>query len=75
MEKEKSFESQMEELEKIVLELEKGELNLEDSVKKFEEGMKISKECNNLLENAEKRISIILEKNEEIKEEDFSTEE
>ena len=56
----KSFEEQIESLEKIVSELEKGDLNLDDSVSKFEEGMKISKECNKILENAEKKISILI---------------
>ena len=37
--------------------------------------MKISKECSKLLEDAEKRITIILEKNGELKEEDFIAEE
>ena len=37
--------------------------------------MKISKECLKLLENAEKKITIILENNGEIVEEDFATEE
>ena len=41
----------------------------------YEDGMKISKECSKLLEDTEKRITIILENNGEIKEEDFSTEE
>ena len=45
----KSFEEQMEDLEKIVGELEKGDLNLDDSVTKFEEGIKISKECSKTL--------------------------
>ena len=62
-------------LEKIVTELEKGNLSLEDSLNKFEEGMKISKDCSKLLEDAEKRITIILEKNGEIKEENFTAEE
>ena len=61
----------MKELEEIVSALEKGDLNLEDSVKKFEEGIKISKKCTELLEDAEKRITIILNNNGEIKEENF----
>lgn len=73
--KDDTFESKMKELENIVADLEKGDLSLEDSLKKFENGMKISKECSKLLENAEKRIAIILENNGEIIEEDFSTEE
>ena len=46
----KNFEEQMENLEKIVAELENGNLNLDESVNKFEEGIKISKECNKILE-------------------------
>lgn len=72
MKEENNFEDKMKELENLVLELEKGELNLDDSVKKFEQGMKISKECNDILEKAEKRISILLEKNGDIEESDFN---
>ncbi len=75
MEKNKSFEEQISELEKIVLELEKGELSLDDSVKKFEQGIKISKECNEILEKAEKKINILINQDGEMKEEKFDTEE
>ena len=71
----KSFEEQIQELETIINELENGKLNLDDSVVKFEEGMKISKECNKMLENAEKKIAILLnDENGEKKEENFETE-
>lgn len=70
----KSFEEQIEQLESIVGELEKGDLSLEDSVKKFEEGIKISNECNKTLEEAEKKITILVNKDGEMKEEDFNTE-
>ena len=70
---EKSFEENMKQLENIVTELEKGELNLDESVKKFEEGMKIAKQCNNILENAEKKITILLEKNGDFEEKPFDT--
>ena len=69
--KEDSFESKLEDLEKIVSELEKGDLSLDNSVNKFEEGMKLSKECNKILEEAQKKITILLEENGEIKEENF----
>lgn len=71
----KSFEENIEDLEKIVSELENGDLNLDDSVSKFEEGIKISKECNKILEDAEKKITVLLNKDGEIKEENFTTEE
>ncbi len=74
-EKTENFEESMKKLEIIVTELEKGELNLDESVEKFEEGMKISQQCHKILENAEKRISILLQTDGEIEEEDFSTEE
>ena len=68
-----SFEDNMENLEKIVSELEKGDLNLDESIAKFEDGIKISKECNKILEEAEKKITILLEKDGEINEENFTT--
>ena len=43
-------------------------------MKKFEEGMKIAKQCNNILEDAEKKITILLEEDGELKEEKFETE-
>ena len=70
-----NFEDNMENLEKIVSELEKGDLNLDESIAKFEDGIKISKECNKILEETEKKITILLEKDGEVKEENFVTEE
>lgn len=69
-----NFEESMAKLEEIVTELENGNLNLDESVNKFEEGMKISKQCNKILEEAEKKITILLEKDGEIKEEKFEAE-
>lgn len=63
--KEQSFEKTMEDLEKIVKELEDENLNLEDSMKKFEDGMKLSKKCNDFLNEAEKKITILTKKDEE----------
>ena len=69
-----NFEESMKKLETLVSELENGNLNLDESVKKFEEGMKIAKQCNNILEDAEKKITILLEKDGELKEENFDAE-
>ena len=57
---ESSFEDKMKRLEEIATELEKGDLDLDTSVTKFEEGMKISKECNEMLEKAEKKITMLI---------------
>lgn len=66
-----NFEETMKKLEQIAGELEKGDLNLEESVAKFEQGIELSKQCNKYLEEAEKRITILLQKDGEIKEEKF----
>lgn len=68
---EENFEQNMEELEKIVQELERGNLNLDESIKKFEQGMKISKKCNQFLEEAEKKITILIQDNDKIVEENL----
>ena len=67
----KTFEENLKELESIVSELEKGELGLEDAIAKFEKGIAVSKECNTKLEEAEKRINILLDGEEK----EFSIEE
>ena len=74
-ENKKTFEESLNELEIIASDLERGDLNLEDSIKKFETGMKLSKECSEKLENAEKRINILVQnENGELKEENFEVE-
>lgn len=73
--KEVKFEDAMKDLETIANELENGNLSLEESVSKFEEGMKISKKCSEIIEQAEKKITILLQKDGKLEEEDFTTEE
>lgn len=70
-----NFEESMKNLEQIVAELENGNLNLDESVNKFENGIKIAKECNRILEEAEKKITILLEKDGKVTEENFTVEE
>ena len=75
MSKEKvNFEETIKKLELIANELETGNLNLDESVEKFEEGMKLSKECTKMLDDAEKRISILIKKDDGIVEENFDIE-
>ena len=75
MENNKNFEEMIGNLEQIAKDLESGNLSLDESVKKFEEGMEISKECSKILEDAEKRITILTKDSEEnLKEESFIAE-
>ena len=66
-----NFEETMKQLELIANELEQGDLPLDKSVAKFEEGMKLSKTCVEMLEEAERKISILLQENGKITEENF----
>lgn len=59
-----SFETKLKELESIVADLEGGSLSLEESITKFEQGIKLSKECTKGLEEAEKKINILTESSE-----------
>ena len=58
----KTFEQTMKQLEQIVKELETGDLPLEKAIRKFEDGVKCSKYCSDLLDETEKKITILLQK-------------
>ncbi len=55
------FEDALARLETIVSELEKGDLPLNDSLKMFEEGIKLSKTCLKMLDDAERRVEIMVQ--------------
>jgi exodeoxyribonuclease VII small subunit len=71
--KEKTFEDAMRELEAIVKRLESGELSLEESLKTFEQGVALSKHCFQKLEEAEKRVSILMKDESGLKRAPFDT--
>ena len=58
--KNQTFEASLKELEKIVRGLEEGDLSLEESLKLFEDGVKLSRECQERLNQAERRIEVLL---------------
>jgi exodeoxyribonuclease VII small subunit len=60
--KEKSFEAALKRLEAIVSEMERGDLSLDAMLKKFDEGMRLAQFCSRKLEEAEKKIEILLKK-------------
>lgn len=57
----KSFEQSMKQLEQIVEQLETGELPLEKALKKFEDGMKLSRSCSAMLDETERKINLLIE--------------
>ncbi len=60
----KSFEASLEALEEIVQALESGDLPLEKSLELFEEGIRLSRQCQERLNQAERRIEILLRDNQ-----------
>jgi len=63
-----TFESQLEALEKIVNQLEKGDLPLNDSLSQFEQGVKLTKDCQNRLNQAEQKVMLLSEDDGQLKE-------
>jgi exodeoxyribonuclease VII small subunit len=54
------FEKKLGRLEELVAKMEAGDLSLEDSLKSFEEGVKLSRECNSQLAAAEQKVKLLL---------------
>jgi exodeoxyribonuclease VII small subunit len=59
----KDFEKSLQNLEKIVSNMESGELGLEESLAQFESGIKLARNCQDTLTNAELRVEQLIEKN------------
>ena len=54
------FEDALKKLEKIVDDLEKGDVSLDEALKKYQEGIELSRMCNQRLENAKKKIDVLV---------------
>lgn len=70
--KEFNFEKALENLEELVSSMENGELSLEDSLKAFERGIKLTRECQTALKDAEQKVQVLI--NEEGDTEDMESE-
>lgn len=58
------FETALEELESLVLKMERGELSLDESLKAFERGVKLARQCQNELKNAELKVQALTDDGE-----------
>jgi len=63
-----SFEAQITALENIVGHLEKGDLPLDESLTQFEKGVKLTKECQKMLSEAEQKVMILSDDGESLEE-------
>lgn len=66
-----NFETAMEQLEHIVNQLESGDVPLEKAIDLFQEGMKLSQLCGQKLEHVEKKIEMLIEKDNTLEKQDF----
>ena len=69
------FEEALGRLENIVRKMEAGDMTLEESLKAFEEGIKLARLCSRRLDEAERRVEILLKKEEELVIKPFQVEE
>ncbi|MDP6413592.1 MAG: exodeoxyribonuclease VII small subunit [Gammaproteobacteria bacterium] len=65
------FEQALEDLEELVSAMEQGELSLEDSLQAFEKGIKLTRECQAALKNAEQKVQVLINENGETEELEF----
>ena len=66
MQPQPSFETGLEELEKIVKEMESSDLPLERSLELFEKGMSLSESCRKQLDEAESRVEILMQRGDKV---------
>ncbi len=69
------FEEALKRLEEIVNELENYELELERSIELFEEGMRLVRICEKMLDEAQEKVEILIREGEEFKTEPFGEDE
>lgn len=56
-----NFERSIEQLETLVAAMEDGELSLEDSLEAFEKGIKLTRECQSALRQAEQKVQVLMD--------------
>lgn len=69
----KSFETSLERLEKIVADMESGKLSLEEMINRFEEGQSLVKLCGEKLNEVERKIEILVKKGDKLSTEPFGS--
>lgn len=70
-----NFEAALEELEELVERMEDGDLTLEESLAAFEKGVRIARDCQDALKQAEQRVQVLLADAGEERLQDFATDE
>jgi exodeoxyribonuclease VII small subunit len=66
------FEQSLVKLENLVEKMEAGDLTLEDSLKTFEEGIRLTRECQQALSQAEQKVKMLIEENGQLESRDLA---
>lgn len=61
------FEEALDQLEELVEDMENGDLTLEESLKAFEQGIKLTRECQSALSQVEQKVQLLIEENGKLK--------
>ncbi|OIM96834.1 exodeoxyribonuclease VII small subunit [Pediococcus acidilactici] len=75
MEKEKTFEENLQELQDVVNNLEQGDIPLEKALSEFQKGIQLSSQLQDTLKNAEKTLTKVMKDNDEESDLDLETDE
>lgn len=67
-----TFEQNLKDLESIVTSLEKGDMSLDDCIKNFEKGIELSHKCSKSLDEAERKINVLVSTENGLEEENFA---
>ncbi len=73
--KEPDFEQSLGDLESLVAQMEQGDMSLEESLEAFEQGVRLTRECQQRLAQAEQRVQVLMEQNGEVVAEPLKSEE
>lgn len=68
-----TFEKSIKELDEIVKKLEGGDLPLDEMLKLFEKGIALSRTCNKLLNEAEKKVNILIKGEDSVEKQPFTS--
>lgn len=72
--KEPDFEQSLGDLERLVAQMEQGDMSLEESLEAFEQGVRLTRECQQRLAQAEQRVQVLMEQNGEVVAEPLASE-
>lgn len=66
-----NFEKTLDQLEELVEDMEQGDLSLEEALKNFEKGIKLTRDCQTALDQAEQKVQLLIDDNQSLRSTEF----